>query len=473
MITYRQAIVWNGRLNHLTLLIMLATLLAAHAPTGQAATAKLTRHLADYQRSAEVDHFSDSFFATAGEGSLEVVTATTDLPITLSVNDKQLDLQLVAASDNAAKATVPVSLKAGAGNKVVVSFGAGSDASARIRITQSANIDFQFTHYITYAGNTFNFERSVDFYAQLGWTTKRGGFPKTNTPEMGHALGADGPYTMHDGALLILTYGNQPAWIDLLEWIDPKQDGPPYASINHLGMAHAAYVTTDIDADYAHLKTLGVEFLSAPVGNVGERFGRFVFLKDPDGTLIQLVQVPDEPDPKPCDAATDTACPVTHLTRPHHISVNVQDFVGAREYFRLLGFTESEPVPSTTTLEEAKAMGFAAEVEIIAEDISVPASVVDGGPAVAIRLQQWVNPYDDDPAYALPITHVGIQRLVMNSDAGDNTMNAKVDMLRSQGMRLVSPGAPCCNGPDSPGGLFLWEGPGGMFLETGGALTAP
>ena len=238
-------------------------------------------------------------------------------------------------------------------------------------------------------------------------------------------------------------------------------------------MAHAAYVTTDLDADYAHLKTQGIEFLSEPVGTPGKRFGRFVFLKDPDGTYIQLIEAPNEPPPKPCDPAEDPACPVTHLTRPHHISVNVRDFVGAREHFRLLGFSESEPLPSVSTLAEAKAMGFNRPLQIIGEDIRVPAEAVESGPAVAIRLQQWLDPHDDAPAYPLPITHVGIQRLVMNSDAGDNTMAAKVEMLRSQGMRLVSPGAPCCTGNDSPGGLFLWEGPGGIFLETGGAIAPP
>lgn len=455
---------------HRTSHIALALSLLCHTIICHAAPANLTRHLAEYQRTlAASDQYTASFFATAGEASLELTSSAGDLPITILINGDRLETGIATADG----ATIPLLLKAGAGNQISVAMHGNHQGSAQVRVTQQADLDFQFTRYITYAGNTFDFERSVDFYAKLGWTTKRGGFPKTNTAEMGHALGANGPYTMHDGALLILTYGNQPAWIDLLEWIDPKQEAPPYANLNHLGMAHAAYVTTDLDADYAHLKTQGVEFLSKPVGTAGERFGRFVFLKDPDGTFIALLEVAGEPEPKTCDAQADPACPATHLTRPHHISVNVPDFVSAREYFRLLGFTESEPLPATSTLAEAQAMGFAEAFTITGEDIRVPASVLDEGPAVAIRLQQWRTPYDDAPAYPLPITHVGIQRLVLNSDAGDNTMATKVDMLRSQGMRLVSPGAPCCTGNDSPGGLFLWEGPGGIFLETGGAIAPP
>ena len=452
------------------LLIVVSFALLCSATSSRAAPANLTRYLAEYQRTAaESDRFTDSFFAVAGEATLNLESSIGDLPITIRVNGDRLDTVIATRAGTA----IPLLLKAGAGNQLEVTLGGtgAGEASARIRITQPADLDFQFTQYVTYAGNTFDFERSVDFYKKLGWTTKQGGFPKTNTAEMGYALGADGPYTMHDGALLILTYGNQPAWIDLIEWIDPRQETPPYANLNHLGMAHAAYVTTDLDADYAHLKTQGVEFLSEPVGTPGERFGRFVFLKDPDGIFIQLLEVPEEPDPKPCEREADQECPVTHLTRTHHVSVNVRDFVGAREYFRLLGFTESSPLPSTSTTAEAKAMGFREPFEIIGEDIRVPENVLEEGPAVAIRLQQWLTPFDDSPAYPLPITHVGIQRLVINSDAGDNTMAAKVEMLRSQGMRLVSPGAPCCSGNDSPGGLFLWEGPGGTFLETGGSIT--
>jgi len=34
---------------------------------------------------------------------------------------------------------------------------------------------------------------------------------------MGQALGMDRPYTLDDGALMILTYGHSPSWIDLIE----------------------------------------------------------------------------------------------------------------------------------------------------------------------------------------------------------------------------------------------------------------
>ena len=187
-------------MNHRTLLIALLTFCCAAA--GHAAPANLTRHLVEIQRTeAQADEHTASFFATAGDASVAVKSSAEELPITIIVNGERLDTQIA----NPAGITSQVMLKAGAGNQITVVLRGPNQGSAQVRITQQADLDFQFTGYVTYAGNTFDFERSVDFYAKLGWTTKQGGFPKTNTPEMGHALGADGPYTMRDGALLILT----------------------------------------------------------------------------------------------------------------------------------------------------------------------------------------------------------------------------------------------------------------------------
>ena len=58
----------------------------------------------------------------------------------------------------------------------------------------------------------------------------------------------------------------------------------------------------------------------------------------------------------------------------------------------------------------------------------------------------WVTPFDDEQPYPLPVTHFGIQRLVIQSEAGDNMMATKVATLQSQGIKMVSAGAPCCSG---------------------------
>jgi len=82
-------------------------------------------------------------------------------------------------------------------------------------------------------------------------------------------------------------------------------------------------------------------------------------------------------------------------------------------------------------------MGLSHPISIIGEDIRVPESVLpENSPNVSIRLMQWVTPFDDEPPYPLPITHFGIQRLVIQSEAGDNMMSTKVATLQSQGIKM-------------------------------------
>ena len=80
--------------------------------------------------------------------------------------------------------------------------------------------------------------------------------------------------------------------VDLLEWQDPQDGEAPYPHLYHLGLARVALVTSDMDADTATLKEAGVEFISEPVSLAGPTGDpvRFVCFKDPDGTVLELVQ---------------------------------------------------------------------------------------------------------------------------------------------------------------------------------------
>jgi hypothetical protein len=114
-------------------------------------------------------------------------------------------------------------------------------------------------------------------------------------------------------------------------------------------------------------------------------------------------------------------------------------------------------------------MGFSKEFEIIGADLTWPSDAADGPSSFAIRLQQWITPFDAAPSYPLPIMHVGIQRLVLlSSTTGDKTMAGITSMLQGQGIRMVSAGATVL--PDAPSGIMLWEGPEGIFLETDGLV---
>ena len=137
--------------------------------------------------------------------------------------------------------------------------------------------------------NCSDFDRSLEFYELLGFH-RAIEVPAQNTAEVAAAVGMP-PYTVK-GALLILQNAKAPLMLDLLEWQDPSDDSPPYPHLYHLGIARVALASDDLDADMAMLKSHGVEFLSEPatVSLEGQPASRFVCFKDPDGTILELVQ---------------------------------------------------------------------------------------------------------------------------------------------------------------------------------------
>ncbi len=137
--------------------------------------------------------------------------------------------------------------------------------------------------------NCSDFDRSLKFYELLGFR-RAIDVPAQNTAEVAAAVGMP-PYTVK-GALLILQKAKAPLMIDLLQWQDPSDSSPPYTHLYHLGIARIALATDDLDSEVAFLKSHGVEFLSQPatVRIEGQPATRFVCFKDPDGTILELVE---------------------------------------------------------------------------------------------------------------------------------------------------------------------------------------
>jgi len=135
--------------------------------------------------------------------------------------------------------------------------------------------------------NCSDFDRSREFYESLGFKLLVM-VPERNTPEVAAAVGMP-PYHVKGGLMLL---PGSTTMIDLLEWKEPHDDAPPYPHLYHLGLGRIAFSTTDLDADVATLKSRGVEFLSEPVTvhMGGARSSRFVCFKDPDGTILELVE---------------------------------------------------------------------------------------------------------------------------------------------------------------------------------------
>jgi len=99
------------------------------------------------------------------------------------------------------------------------------------------------------------------------------------------------PYRVK-GALLALEGANPPVVIDLLEWLDPHDHSPPYPHLYHYGIARVALTTDDMEGDIAKLKAAGARFLSEPaqMPPSSGSSARFVCFRDPDGTVLELVE---------------------------------------------------------------------------------------------------------------------------------------------------------------------------------------
>jgi catechol 2,3-dioxygenase-like lactoylglutathione lyase family enzyme len=137
--------------------------------------------------------------------------------------------------------------------------------------------------------NCTDFDRSKAFYELLGFR-ELWRVPETNTPEVAAAVGMS-QYRV-TGALLLLQHASAPVVIDLLQWLEPHDPAPPYSHLYHLGIARIAFATDDLDGDKARLEAAGVEFLSAPATLPADSgmSARFVCFRDPDGTVLELVE---------------------------------------------------------------------------------------------------------------------------------------------------------------------------------------
>jgi catechol 2,3-dioxygenase-like lactoylglutathione lyase family enzyme len=137
--------------------------------------------------------------------------------------------------------------------------------------------------------NCRDFDRSRAFYEKLGFEVFLE-VPETNTPEVAAAVGF-AEYRLR-GALMRLRGAASPLVIDLLEWQSPSDPETPYPRLNHLGIARIALDSSDLDADLSELRAEGVEIVGEPATVVwnGRPGSRFVCFKDPDGTVLELVQ---------------------------------------------------------------------------------------------------------------------------------------------------------------------------------------
>ena len=317
--------------------------------------------------------------------------------------------------------------------------------------TQTADIGL--TGRIHFNTQTGDFARSRAFYRMLGFTAGVGGFPKTNTHEMARSLGMYDlcTYEIQEIEVISIPGSWGPTSIDLIQFAEPFNPAPPYESPTHLGMAYAALLTTDLDADVTRMREQGMEFLSEPYGVPGNRF---VFFTDPDGVFLKLEETaPPHADP-------DREMQIRAMP---YVALNVSDFERSLAFYRRLGYTESRPLPSTGALEEARAYGLDAPFQRRGAEIAIP-----GGDRHRLQLVQWLDPYDDEPPYPPPINHIGIDRIAL----AVTDLHLAVSTLREEGAEFLSEIAPCCSGTGADEtGIINLLAPDGIFLELVGPIA--
>ena len=81
--------------------------------------------------------------------------------------------------------------------------------------------------------------------------------------------------------------------IDIVQWVRPEGEARS-PLINDVPTAHCAFGVKDLQATYDRLKAAGVEFVSPPVTFPEEEGGwRVLFFRDPDGFVLELIEVQD------------------------------------------------------------------------------------------------------------------------------------------------------------------------------------
>lgn len=136
--------------------------------------------------------------------------------------------------------------------------------------------------------NVTDIERSLSFYEAIGFQVMH---------EFGEreAQGSWTPMNFRGRSCrgAVMTLGDHPkatTKIELLEWTDPATEPAPPRSETQVGVARVALRTKNLVAFTETLRAAGIAFESAPIEIDVVGASRFVLFRDPDGTLLELVE---------------------------------------------------------------------------------------------------------------------------------------------------------------------------------------
>ena len=137
--------------------------------------------------------------------------------------------------------------------------------------------------------NCSDLERSARFYTEgLGLEAGARTAPVATQP--GEAFGL--VRARWDASILLGPRGYEGGAIDLLQWHEPVPVGAPPARLVETGFQRLGLRVPDLDATIARARDLGARVWTDPFGHAlvdGSEI-RLVFVSDPDGTAIELIE---------------------------------------------------------------------------------------------------------------------------------------------------------------------------------------
>jgi catechol 2,3-dioxygenase-like lactoylglutathione lyase family enzyme len=129
--------------------------------------------------------------------------------------------------------------------------------------------------------------KSIDFFRLLGFEEGLGA--ELDPAFLVSLTGIAGA----DGRFVTMRHPGSNVTVELLKFVTDSGADPQLGRADRIGLRHLAFAVTDIEAVVAKLRAAGVEFLS-PIQTWEKTGKRLVYLRGPDGILLELAEYPHE-----------------------------------------------------------------------------------------------------------------------------------------------------------------------------------
>lgn len=392
---------------------------------------------------------SVSFKAVEGPAEL-VLNFDNGVSASISING----VRVANARDFRDESEIVIPIELQAENTIEISVRGRFEKKLEVRVTQFTETDLNVRAKMYYGTNTSDMDTQRAFYNTLGLIGEIFPAGPEECRTFAQSLGFEDNYRIF---VALTSFTGAPPWVDTVQFRDFSfRDDPPYADLNHIGMAYATYATTDLQGDYEYLREQGVEFVSPPT--IAPNGESFAFFKDQDGTFLKLIE------------ENGSASPGPDLTRLVNTNMNVADLERSVEFYRLLGFTEEADGSQQGSGAFAQAHGFDAPIAFDGVDLSLPGGPTPpfgGDPSATLQLRQWATPFNFASPYSPPVNHLGIDRIAFYVD----DLNDAVDEMNRLGFEQLGP---IGGGADIGAiGIVFFFDPDGIKVELWGPVSEP